>query len=564
MEDLKQTVAEAVSPGMCTGCSACVNSCPKKALSFKKDRFGYFVPDIDIEKCNRCGLCANLCPAIKLPARSNSDNPSLYAFIARDEKLLQKSSSGAAFGVMAAHMLSQGGAVSGCAWSEDWNKSLSNFDNDAPQNDVSSSSNTGMEPLSSEISPVAEHIIVDDEADLQKLHKSKYFQSYMGSVFSEISQLLKAGRRVLFCGCPCQVAGLRSFLRKDYDDLICVDLLCGNAPSQSFFIKYVKESFQEIPASYEFRNKTSGSWATHTVKVGFKNDCYSVIERNADLFQKAYHKHIMTPPHCESCKYQTIPRYGDITIGDFWGISKHDPQFNCQKGVSLILVNNNKGKSFFESLPNDVIDYLDEKPLEWLGKNGCALKGCHNWSYPGRNRFYLSYSSGKSFEKSLDEALKLPNDDDISRLVQGSVFYFDSINGSNFRFSPDDWEEHHIYKDVYLFAKRKESPIRRYAWLSFKSKLTKDTRYRVFVKFKVSTLSNIVNFHIMDMITKKNQLICSYHVEDFSSENYVIKEFVFDANFDYDCFMIAASQIKGEDPWIAFNKILIIKDKDLY
>ena len=552
MKDLKQTVVEAVSPGMCTGCSACVNSCPKKALSFKRDRFGYFVPDIDIEKCNQCGLCANLCPAIKLPPKSNSDNPSLYAFIARDESLLTKSSSGAAFGVLAGHMLSQGGAVSGCAWSKDWNKSLSDSGND-----------TSSEPLSSKILPVAEHVVADNEADLQKLHKSKYFQSYMGSVFSEISDLLKLGRRVLFCGCPCQVAGLKSYLRKDYDGLICVDLLCGNAPSQSFFARYVKESFKEIPVSYEFRNKTSGSWGTHTVKVGFNNNTSSAIERNADLFQKAYHKHIMTPPHCERCKYQSIPRYGDITIGDFWGISKHDPQFNCQKGVSLILINNDKGRSFLESIPKDAIDYLEEKPLDWLGKNGCALKGCHNWSHPGKNRFYLSYSSGKSFEKSLEEALKLPNDDDISRLVPDSIFYFDSINGSNFRFSPDDWEEHHIFQDVYLFAKRKESPVRRYAWLNLRQKLTKGAKYRVILKFKVSTLSSIVNFHLMDMVTKNNQLICSYRVEDFSSENYVIKEFVCEANSDYDCFMIAASQIKGDDPWIAFNKVLIVKDEDL-
>lgn len=562
MKDLKQTVVEAVSPGMCTGCSACVNSCPKKALSFKRDRFGYFVPDIDIEKCNQCGLCVNLCPAVKLPARLNSDNPALYAFIARDESLLRKSSSGAAFGVLARHMLSQGGAVSGCAWNEDWNKAVSNSDNDSTQNDASISSAGA--PPSSKILPVAEHIVVDNEADLERLHKSKYFQSYMGSVFSEIAELLKLGRRVLFCGCPCQVAGLRSYLRKDYDGLICVDLLCGNAPSQAFFAKYLKDSFRETPASYEFRNKTSGSWATHTVKVGFKNDNYAVIEKNADLFQKAYHKHIMTPPHCECCKYQSLPRYGDITIGDFWGISKHDPHFNTQKGVSLVLVNNTKGKSFFETIPENLIDYLEKKPLAWLGKNGCALKGCHNWSYPGRNRFYLSYSSGKSFEKSLEEALKLPNDEDILRLVSGSVFYFDSIKGSNFRFSPDDWEEHHIYKDVYLFAKRKESPIRRYAWLSFGSKLTKDTKYRIFIKFKVSTLSNTVNFYLMNGITKNNQLIYSYHVEDFSAEKYVIKEFVCEANSDYDSFMIAASQIKGHDPWIAFSKVLIIKDEVIY
>lgn len=550
----KQTVIEGVAPGMCTGCSACINICPRKALSFTADRFGYFVPQIDQDKCDRCGLCHRVCPAVNLPRRQNDRTPALYAFAARDADLLRKSTSGGAFGVMAEHVLSQGGRVAGCAWKKDWSASLKAAAGEKKPEAYDASAAVSEAPLK----PVAAHVIIDNKEDLALLHKSKYLQSYMGTVFSEIAALLRQGRKVLFSGCPCQVAGLRAFLRKDYEGLICIDLLCAYTPSQEFFARYVKETFPELPAAYEFRNKTAGKWQTYAVRVSFDSGRTIAVPNTANTYQLAFNRRVMMSPHCIQCRYQTLPRYGDLTIGDFWGINRRDPSIDCRQGLSAVLANNRKGKSFLECLPEDQIRILEEKPLDWLGGNGSALTERINRSSPGTQVFY-SLINKTSFQEAADTALAVYSGKDVTPL-QGRRCLNVTGSGISFRFSPKSWEQHFIRGTAVLFSKNSSSDD--YACADLDHKTVRGGEYVLCVKFRIATDSEQADFYLTDRKNKRKQLVLTHSVTPPDRTNTVEFCVKFSALNEYDSFMIKSSQLSGNLAFIAFEEITLIEYRD--
>ena len=569
----KPTVIEGVAPGMCTGCSACINICPRKALSFTADRFGYFVPEIDQDKCDSCGLCYRVCPAINLPRRQNARAPALYAFAARDADLLRKSASGGAFGVMAEHILSQGGYVAGCAWKKDWSASLKTAAGDQSDDEAlhAEASSDNNEPKASDSSsassaavsgtplhPVAAHVIIDRKEDLALLHKSKYLQSYMGTVFSEIAALLRKGRKVLFSGCPCQVAGLRSFLRKDYDGLICIDLLCAYTPSQEFFARYIKETFPELPAAYEFRNKTAGKWQTYAVKVGFSDGRTMAVSNSANTYQLAFNRRIMMSPHCIQCQYQTFPRYGDLTIGDFWGINKHDPRIDCKQGISAVLVNSRKGKSFLESLPEDQIRLLEAKPLVWLGGNGAAFKGMRHSSSPGTQVFY-SLINKTSFQEAAETALAVYSGQDVTPL-QGRRCLHVTGTGISFKFQPQFWEQHFIHGAAFLFSR--DAAAGADACIALDQETVCGREYVLCVKCRIATDSEEVDFYLLDKKNKREQLLITHPVaaaDRTGAAGICVK---FSAENAYDSFMLKSSQLTGNLAYIAFEEINLIEYRD--
>ena len=352
-----KTVAETVSAKMCAGCSACVGICPKGAISLVPDEWGYYRRAVDETLCVDCGLCSRVCPALQLPNTGNSLKPDCYEFIASDDDVLRRSSSGGIFTTLAVQILEKGGAVVGAAWRDDF---------------------------------TVEHIIVESKEDLWKLQKSKYLQSYMGSSLRQVKAALESGRLVMFTGTPCQVAGLRTFLGKDYENLLAVDILCGNAPSAMFFKKYIAEEFGDSLKSYEFRHKSEKKrWDCIYVQITLTDGrTFTRSGPKDDDYQRVYHNHVMCAPHCEQCKYQAFPRMGDLSIGDFWWIRKHDPELDTFKGVSLVLCNSKKGKMFFDEIPGQAWRVKKQVPLEWMGGNGHSLKGGKNWCSPQRDTFY--------------------------------------------------------------------------------------------------------------------------------------------------------------------------------
>ena len=521
----ENTVASSGMTIKCTGCSACVNICPVNALDLHPNKFGYYTPSLNIEKCISCGKCVKTCPDLNLPQKTNSKTPTCYSVVASSKELLQKCSSGGAFPLLAAEILKSNGYVVGAAWAQDL---------------------------------TVKHIIIDNLTDLEKLQKSKYLQSFLGNTFQQIKTILLTGKSVLFTGCPCQIAGLKAYLGRDYDNLFTIDLLCGNAPSSMFFKKYIEDSFPNGVSKYGFRHKIQG-WNADCVTVTVTDGTQLVLRGGKqDNYQRVYHNHTMCPPHCENCKYQSLPRYGDLTIGDFWGIENRDASIDASKGVSVILCNNSKGKELLNKIPKEKLSVKKEVPLKWLGGNGYALEGCHNYCSNKRDKFYDAIKK-MSFSKAVNYALK-PNHGSYNPIYSDSNALLQYASSAiHFKFDPNIWEEHFIDGHPTLIVRSGMSKVGNYATLSLCKGLTKGKRYKFSTSFKVKTDSPIINFHIKDSGSNYCQIIYSYNTQKDDCNRPWQKieiEFSPDSNI-YDEFMIGASQISGSENYIAFEYINI-------
>ncbi len=522
----KQTKSKAIMSVLdmkqCTGCGACVSACPKDALSLQQDNWGYYRSSLNAELCIDCGLCSKICPALSLPRKTNKKEPPLYAFIAADEKVLESSSSGGIFPLLANEAFKRGGCVSGAAWTGDLH---------------------------------VEHILIENKEELHKLQKSKYLQSYLGDFDRKIKEKLDAGRFVLFTGCPCQVTGLKAYLGKDYDNLITADLLCGNSPSSEFFQKYLKDSFPKGVKDYQFRYK----------KQGWNSDCLTLtltdgtkIDRRGggqDDYQKLYHPHVMCPPHCEQCKYQALPRFGDITIGDFWGYAKHDNSIDTSKGISAVLCNNEKGQAFFDSINDEAIKVKKTVPLEWLGGNGYAYAG-HNYCSPNRDKFYKAIQT-MPFSEAMKTALTPNRLSSYPDPLSLQPLHYDTSQ-LRFRFDENMWEEHFINGHTVLITKTEKPILGNYAVMPLMHPLVKGKKYCLSVCFKVKTTSNDFSFHIKESDSKHIQIIYKHQVVPDDAIQWRTKKIYFIPNSDvYDEFMIGSAHICGQGRFFAVDYINI-------
>lgn len=307
----------------CCGCGACYEACNKHAIIMKEDNEGFVYPEVNEQSCTQCGLCEKVCPFMGKYENKCIDTL-MYAAYVKNENERINSSSGGIFGVIAQYVIQQGGVVCGAAYDENFGVS---------------------------------HILIDNVEDLYKLKGSKYLQSDNQGEFGKIKGQLLNGRSVLYSGTACQVAALKKFLGKNYDNLLTIDVLCHGVPSPKLWKKYIHELEMEHQSKVKTvnqRGKENG-WKTFSMAIQFENGSQLLEKFTNNSYMKLFLSNICLRPSCYHCQYKEMNRPSDFTIGDYWGVDKQIPTMDDDKGTSLIKINTSKGKEVFERIKDEIV-----------------------------------------------------------------------------------------------------------------------------------------------------------------------------------------------------------------
>lgn len=305
----------------CTGCGACAAVCPVRCISMEQDDEGFFRPRIDYDKCIECRQCEKSCHVL-LPKKDMGKKPLAYAARSNDDKVLNASSSGGAFSVFAQQAFKQNGVIYGAEYQDDWTVSLTRAQN---------------------------------EEEIAKMRGSKYLQSTADKAYAAAKEDLDRGTFVVFTGLPCQVSGLYAFLKDDPDNLIIVDIICHGAASPGLFQEYIKYREDKTGKKIVYlnhRDKKVGWNEALPIQmmIETQDGGREYIPAYEDPYLYGFLQSLTIMRACSSCPYATVPRYSDISMGDFGGLGVLVPStvYNS-RGVSQILVNTEKGKRFFDS-----------------------------------------------------------------------------------------------------------------------------------------------------------------------------------------------------------------------
>ena len=311
----------------CCGCNACGDVCAQHAITFKTDHEGFWYPEVNMQKCTDCHLCEKVCPIINIKMLKKNDLPQSICYAAEHKNLevVFDSTSGGLFSALADIMYRNKGYVGGAVFNKDF-KSVKQY-------------------------------ISSDKNDLPRLRSSKYLQSNFEGFYSQVRDLLKAGEHVLVCGSPCQMAALRAFLRKEYENLIIADYICRGINSPKVWGKYI-DSFEERYGSkvvYAKAKSKEYGWRNLTQKVTLENGKSYFETKDQSNFTKGYlSTNVYCRPSCYECKFKGYPRMADITLADFWGIERVDSSMEKNLGTSLVMINSSKGQKYFENVKSRI------------------------------------------------------------------------------------------------------------------------------------------------------------------------------------------------------------------
>lgn len=379
-------------PASCTGCGLCSNICPVNAITMVNGRNDFLFPKIDAAVCIKCNQCAKKCPANQIIDRSINVKKT-YAAWNKNRVIRKSSSSGGIFSVLAERILSEGGVVVGVA--------LQNLE--------------------------ARHIIVSSMSELSALYGSKYVQSYTGDVYKQVKVQLEIGKKVLFSGTPCQIHAIRQFLEKDYDNLICVDVICHGVPSLSMLHKHIAEVSRERKAKdIKFRYKDP-YWDYSYVRVEYADNGvpYQRLTVDDDYFH-LFNISFSIRQSCHECHYACTHRQGDITLADYWGYRAHNFKMNNYfGGISLILVNSYKGQKLLD-------DVTSELKIE-----------------------HASLENAKCGQKCLSEPFRLPSED-------LEAFWKDYRSGMTIRELSEKYYNNKFVRPKFLWLRHLKS---KYIWI---------------------------------------------------------------------------------------------------
>lgn len=355
----------------CCGCGACEQGCHEKAIELKPNEEGFLYPVLNKDLCVECGFCKKICPYDNV--LDLNEPIDVYGVQNKSETALLKSSSGGMFSAMADYIVSVGGAVAGCIFDESF-KTV--------------------------------HVLSNEKAVIEKMRGSKYVQSETGTVYKDIKCCLQDGKAVLFSGTPCQVDGLKKFLQKDYENLFTVDLICHGVPSPRILQEYLaQESKKNGPVTdFKFRNKEKNGWNAQgslTYSVNGKEKTKTTTP-SSDSYYNLYLGDSISRLTCYSCPYAVDKRVGDITIGDYWNINEKLSYSEFEKGISVVLVNTQKGRELFENINDSLTVYASDLPH--------AKKGNGNLNHasvkPGKREYIYKKIAENGYEKTVAEECK--------------------------------------------------------------------------------------------------------------------------------------------------------------
>jgi NAD-dependent dihydropyrimidine dehydrogenase PreA subunit len=389
----------------CCGCLSCVQKCPKQCISIYEDEEGFLYPKVDNSICIDCGLCEQVCPVLN---QAEERKPiEVYAAKNPNEEIRKESSSGGIFTLLAEQTIDAGGVVFGVKWNEHFE---------------------------------AVHAYTETKEGLVDFRGSKYVQSQTRDTFKQTEQFLKQGRQVLYSGTPCQIAALKLYLKKEYDNLLTVDIICHGTPSPGVFRWYLSEELQMTAArqnnkklelsnpstitsitkadilakeqgfkikDIRFRDKQLG-WKKFSFALTLEN--LSSIQNNEisissplneNAFLRGFLANIYLRPSCYACPSKSGKSRSDITLADYWGINSLMPELDDDRGVSAITINSTKGQNALHSTDAK----LYTAPYEDLcAKNPSLLHSCKIPGY--RNTFFSSRI--KDFHKGIAKILYIP------------------------------------------------------------------------------------------------------------------------------------------------------------
>ena len=357
----------------CCGCYACYNSCPKKCINMIKDEEGFEYPKVDESKCIKCKKCLNVCPIHNEIKGLNMSMKKAFACKSKDENIVKNSSSGGMFFELCKWTIQNEGIVFGVEITKDLN---------------------------------AIHSYANTLEECKKYMGSKYIQSNVSESYIEAEKFLKEGKYVLFTGTQCQIKGFKLFLRKDYEKLISVDVICHGVPSKVVFdshIKLIEERKKVKVNNLKFRSKEFG-WEDITFNYeGSKNDknINFSIKGEDNKFLLGFLKNCYLRSSCYSCKSKKFTSGSDITLGDYWGIKDVHKEFYSEKGVSVIVINSSKGLEIVESLD---IDIIETKLLDVLKYNPAIEKSSE---LTVRRKMFWKNFEKIGLDKSVEKAIKV-------------------------------------------------------------------------------------------------------------------------------------------------------------
>ena len=395
----------------CCGCSACAQRCPKQCIKMLEDEEGFLYPKVDETKCINCHLCEKVCPvANQAESRMPIDS---YAAYNMDDGVRKDSSSGGVFTLLAEKVIAEGGVVLGATWNEKWQ---------------------------------VVHTYTETKEGIAQFRGSKYIQSIIGETYKQAETFLKSGRKVLYSGTPCQIAGLRLFLRKEYDNLLTIDFICHGVPSPGVFRWYLQEEITNY-AARKGRKNTVSFLPIHSIPEGdvlmpeglsikgirFRDKCSGwkkfsfvlllaeasaegkqnsvslsyTLEQNS--FLKGFLNDLYLRPSCHKCPAKSLKSGSDITIADYWGYKDTPNITDTDEGISAVLINTVKGQTVF-----GMLSLMKEKTkYDLIERTNGAIN--HSASNFYRGLFYKK--SRQSFHSRIDHIVSQRLIDKIRRKI---------------------------------------------------------------------------------------------------------------------------------------------------